>query len=282
MSAINSYDVVAVCSFEETKKLISALITNYCKYKDIEIVLKTKLQDLIDQMQCLCDEELGPRDAYDETMRFMLEMIDGSEDNDSYNQEFSIYYLKNGLFVNRFTWNSEYMNEEYRFEDLSNQIGQIPFFVMLNPEETGHDYFEISNFDKDTMDYEDAVKFFCNYYLESDYVWELLEDKNDPYGIVDMLENAINKPAPDANQIIMNSEKMKEIQETDSEEFLRQRRLIADIVLWSGWNPKELQPFIDHINGKEVDKENIEEHYNIAPLNNGIDDIVAQWEDFQE
>ena len=45
------------------------------------------------------------------------------------------------------------------------------------------------------------------------------------------------------------------IQQTNPEKFQQQRRLIDDLALWSGWEPAQLQPYFDILNGKEVDKE---------------------------
>lgn len=55
--------------------------------------------------------------------------------------------------------------------------------------------------------------------------------------------------------IIMDPKEMERIQASDSEEFLRQRRLIADLALWDGWDPVELQPYIDYLDRLEEEEE---------------------------
>ena len=36
---------------------------------------------------------------------------------------------------------------------------------------------------------------------------------------------------------------------------MRQRRLIADLALWDGWDPVELQPYIDYLDRLEEEEE---------------------------
>ena len=72
---------------------------------------------------------------------------------------------------------------------------------------------------------------------------------------------------------------MSEIEKNDKQEFLRQRRLIADLALWDGWDPAQLQLYIDYLDGKDVPEDaEIESESPYCLFRN----ITAPLENFQE
>ena len=73
------------------------------------------------------------------------------------------------------------------------------------------------------------------------------KDYSDEHDFADLIRGAVYKPAPSVKDIIMDPKEMERIQTSHREEFLRQRRLIADLALWDGWNPADLQPYIDYL-----------------------------------
>lgn len=286
MGAVNSYTIVAVCTVNETKALLSAMITNYCQYKGTQIDPEEKLLNLLKQTQKICeDEEIIFRFqsvedddslAWTYDMCFMMEMIRPDE-HDAYETSLNFYYLINGLVVVRFHYSTKYSGCEHLFRSLSKQIGGLPLFVLENPDGWGHQYLEISDFEKNDEDFTDAVNFFTNFYDDPNHVWDLLEE-GDEY-ITDVIRGAITKPAPDSKKIISDPKKMLEIEKNDKQEFLRQRRLIADLALWDGWDPAQLQLYIDYLDGKDVPEDaEIESESPYCLFRN----ITAPLEDFQE
>lgn len=273
MSNITSHDVVTVCTPDEAKTLLTTMIMNYCKHNNVQIEPKKKLLELWEQIRKI---NYG---------LFCMEMIDPKEDNMGYRRfditAMDVSYLKNGLFLFRFKFDSKYCLDNEQFESLYEQIGKIPFFELEDSDAGDFYYQELVNdgFHNVSGSWsEEAINFYKHFYYDSDYAWELLEDEDDEYGIADMVRYAIEKPAPSVKEIIIDPKEMAHIQNSNPEEFLRQRRLIADLALWDGWDPAQLQPYIDYLDGKEVNKEEVEEVSSDCLFN----EIVASLEDFQE
>lgn len=244
MSNIASYDVVTVCTPDEAKSLLTTMIMNYCKHNNIQIEPAKNLSDLWNQI---------------EEIPFCMEMIDPEEDSMEYyrfdTNGMSMYYLKNGLLLFRFQFDSRYSLDVQPFESLYKQIGRIPFFELEDSDAGVYYYQEIidEGFRSFSGDWsEEAIRFYRYYYesYSSDEIWEKLKnekDYSDETDFADLIRGAVDKPAPSVKDIIMDPKEMERIQTSDPEEFLRQRRLIADIALWDGWDPTELQFFIDYL-----------------------------------
>ena len=286
MGNVNSYTVVTVCTVNEAKTLLSSMISNYCQNSKAQIEPKEKLLEILKQTQKICEDEeiVFPFQSVDDDdslawtydMCFMMEMIRPDE-HDAYETSLYFYYLINGLVVIKYHYSTKYSGCEYLFRSLSRQIGELPFFALENPEEWGHQYIEISDFEKDGEDFTDAVSFFTNFYDDPDRVWELLMDGDDY--ISEVIRGALSKPAPDSKKIISDPKKMSEIEKTDKQEFLRQRRLIADLALWDGWDPAQLQLYIDYLDGKGEPEE--AESVSKSPFCL-FQNIVAPLEDYEE
>ncbi len=144
--------------------------------------------------------------------------------------------------------------DDDQFASLYEQIGRIPFFE-LEDSDTGDFYYRETTengFEDSSGDWsEEAINFYKHFYYDSDYAWELLEDEDDEYGIADMVRYAVEKPAPSVKKIILEPDEMARIHSSDPAEFLRQRRLIADLALWDGWDPAQLQPYNDYLDGQK-------------------------------
>ena len=247
MSNITSYDVVTVCTPVEAKTLLTTMIMNYCKHNNVQIEPQKNLSDLWKQIK---EIDCGP---------FAMEMIDPEEDSMEYyrfdTNGMSMYYLKNGLLLFRFQFDSRYSLDVQPFESLYKQIGRIPFFELEDSDAGVYYYQEITDegFRSFSGDWsEEAIRFYKQEapFYSSDEIWEKLKnekDYSDEHDFADLIRGAVYKPAPSVKDIIMDPKEMERIQTFDREEFLRQRRLIADLALWDGWNPADLQPYIDYL-----------------------------------
>ena len=251
MSNTASYDVVTVCTPDEAKTLLTTMIMNYCKHNDDQIEPANDLSDLWNQI---------------EEISFCMEMIDPEEDSKDYYRfdinGMTMYYLKNGLLLFRFQFDSEYSLDIQPFVSLYNQIGRIPFFELENSDAGDYYYQEIT--DKDFRPFpgewsEKAIRYYKDYYqsYSSDEIWKKLEQDwyySDERDFADLIRGAVCKPAPSVKDIILDPKEKERIQASDPEEFLRQRRLIADLALWDGWDPAELQPYIDYLDRLEEEE----------------------------
>ena len=252
MSNIASYDVVTVCTPDEAKTLLTAMIMNYCKHNNVQIEPQNNISDLWKQIKKI---DCGP---------FAMEMIDPEEDSiyrfDT--KDMIVYYLKNGLILFRFQFDSRYCLDVQPFVSLYNQIGKIPFFELEDSDAGDYYYREIT--DKDFRPFpgewsEEAIRFFkqeASFY-SSDEIWGMLKDErdySDEHDFADMIRGAVCKPDTSTKDIILDPKEMERIQASDPEEFLRQRRLIADLALWDGWNPAELQPYIYYLDRLEEEE----------------------------
>ena len=247
MSNTASYDVVTVCTPDEAKTLLTTMIMNYCKHNNVQIEPEKNLSDLWNQIK---KTECG---------LFCMEMIDPEEDSEEYYRfdinGMTMYYLKNGLLLFRFQFDSEYSLDVQPFVSLYNQIGRIPFFELEDSDAGDYYYQEIT--DKDFKSFpgewsEDAIRYFKDYYesYSSDEIWKKLEQDwyySDERDFAALIRGAVCKPAPSVKEIILDPKEMERIQASDPEEFLRQRRLIADLALWDGWDPDVLQPYIEYL-----------------------------------
>lgn len=249
MGYVNSYTVVAVCTLDEAKNLLSAMISNYAEANNKTIEPKSSFTELYKQFV-----ECNKSKYY-----FDMAMIDPDNDYGFEEPNMALYYLKNGMFVFVYRFASKYSFDDANFTTLYNKVN-VPFYILENPEEAGHCYNEIP-FNSKINEYSDSVNFFTNYYNDPEWVWELLEDE-DEY-LLEIIENAAEKPAPNITKIIMDSSEMKRIMETAPEEFEIQRRLLGDLVLWDGWDPDKLKPYFDFLEGKEVDKEEHIENFSV-------------------
>lgn len=249
MSYVNSYTVVAVCTMEEAKRLLSAMISNYAEANKTTFEPKSSFIELYKQFV-----ECNESDYY-----FDLTMVDPRNDYGYEEPIISLYYMKNGLLVFKFNFASKYSFDNAHFITLYNKAN-VPFYVLENPEEIGHCYSEIP-YNRNINEYPDSVNFFTNYYYDPETVWDKLEDE-DAY-LMEILECAAEKPAPDLTKIIMDPIEMQHIIETDPEKFEIQRRLIGDLVLWDGWDPAKLQPYFDFLEGEEVNREEHIENFSV-------------------
>ena len=254
MGYVNSYTAVAVCTLDEAKQLLSAMISNFAEAKGTTIEPKSTFKELYDQFV-----ECNDSDYYID-----MAVIDPDNEYGFEEPRMDLFYLKNGIFVFRYGFASKYSFDDANFITLYNKAN-VPFYVLQNPEEMGHCYSEIP-FNSNIKEYSDSVNFFTNYYNDPETVWDLLDEEDDY--LAEILEGAAEKPAPDLSKIIMDPDEIQHIMATDPEKFEAQRRLIADLVLWDGWDPAKLQPYMDFLEGKEVDREEHIENYSVDEVLN--------------
>ena len=255
MGNIHTCKAVAVCTLTEAKKLLQTMLENYCEYKRIRITPKESILDLYKQIyKVTYNKDLNINQYTIEN--FELEMINPNTDFYFYSDwralEFS--YLVNNLCVFKFGYSTEDVFNYEDFISFQKQIGNVPFFLLECDDAFRNGYSEIIDGKLICAEDDDAAYFYLDHYEDPSWIWDGLEEESE--WVPDLLAVAAKKPAPDIRNIIQNPIEMLKIRSNDIYSFLDQRRKIADLALWDGWNPGALQPFLDYLNGnKDVDRE---------------------------